>query len=422
MNCLLIKRKTLYMILIYMAACFFFQIVGYSELSNKVIAIATIFLSFLFFMKCRGNLALMIISFFIAYANYSICVGIYLFPDMRPRYLYPQITDINVYGIGILMLLLFMLTLIVMTPYENVKVDKFVIEDNYNPLLCLISILAFLFVIIVGYTPSVNGRGNSSTLYEYGVIILMMAFYFSGGKKSWELAVFLGGVIYSLVSILNGTRVEALSCIFLLLVLGAGRQMSLYKFGGGAIVGIVLFQIVGTLRGNYSNIVETGSAIVSDLIDSKLVFNTCTHAYFPALCMIEQFKSFSFTEGIYFLERFLLTIVLGANRVKDGNLIAYVGQMYYHNDGGVSLGFFYVWFGYLGALVCGIIISNYLKLVSDSSGNRSALRMCCLVYLVISVPRWYLYGPWAFTRGILVCAVFFTIMNLADKLLRKYKA
>lgn len=427
MQQLLIRRKTLYMILAYILICTTFYIFGYSENVNKLIAVTVMLLSFYFFIKSRKSLGLMITSFFIAYSNYSICVGIYLFPEMRPKYLYPQIQDIDVYGIGILMILLFLLTLINMIPFDDIKSEgnkffDFIQKDNYNSLLCFINIVAFFAVILIGYTPSVGGRGTSSPLYEYGIIFLIIAFYFSGKKKIWKYMIFGGGILYSLMSFFNGTRIEALSCIFLLLLLGMKNRISFYKFWGGAIIGIAFFQIIGVLRGNYSNIEEMCFSAISDLIDSKLVFNTCTHAFFPALCMIDQFKTFSLIEALHYLGCFLLTVVFGVNRVEDGNLIAHVREIYYHNNGGLSLGFFYVWFGYLGSLICGVIVSAYFRLLRKGKIKWVELRQCCVIYLIISVPRWYLYGPWAFSRGILICALAFCVMASANQCLKKIRA
>lgn len=69
------------------------------------------------------------------------------------------------------------------------------------------------------------------------------------------------------------------------------------------------------------NTAEVCSSIILGLIDYKLVFNTCTRAYFPVLCIIKQFKASSFQKSLHYLGAFLLIIVLGVNRVKNGDLM-----------------------------------------------------------------------------------------------------
>ena len=80
---------------------FFFvniAILGYSSQINNNIAVFTVVLSVYLCCVYRHNIGLFLVMFFIAYSNYSIAVGVYLFPEIRPTALYAQFTGVDLYG------------------------------------------------------------------------------------------------------------------------------------------------------------------------------------------------------------------------------------------------------------------------------------------------------------------------------------
>lgn len=410
MKKLSVPRWRLAFIALYFISALILYLVPYSELFNRIIAISVLLLSFVLVYRCRNSTLFRIVALFIAYSNYSIVIGIYLFPEMRPRYLYPQITDIEVYGIGIAMMFLFLAAILCFLPQTFSNGDEpfacqFVKPQNHNALMFYGMGLLFLMVTVLGYSRSSGGRGSSSALYEYGLIFLILMFYFSGGKKINTGICFALAALYVLTSLMNGTRIEALECMLILYFCGVRIKIPNALLIPLFIVGLVMFNLIGMFRGNNGSLMQGIADSFTRLIDSKLVFDTCTHAYFPALCMIEQFKHYDLRQAAYFLIRFLQTIVLGQSRVENGDLIQYVSKFYYHNFGGVSVGFFYVWFSYLGSLIYGAVYALYARLSNTLQKNSTPLKLGIGLYFAVTVPRWYLYGPWSFTRGILICIV-----------------
>lgn len=65
-----------------------------------------------------------------------------------------------------------------------------------------------------------------------------------------------------------------------------------------------------------------------------------------------------------------------------------------------------------------------MRLVNKSASSAGVegtltqdLRALCMLYVVISVPRWYLYTPSQVTRGLLLCFVVSMVLLLVDKLM-----
>lgn len=418
-----IKKSLLLKIFLYSVSTLIFLSKPYTENFNKIVAVGVLVLSIAVVYRCRKNNLLFILSLFISYVNYSIVVGIYLFPDLRPKYLYPQITDVEVYGIGIAMIYLFLLALLCFFPNrinkdDSVFASDFIKKENYNPWIFGGSLLLFSVILLLGYERVPSGRGISSPIYEYNVIFLILMFYYSGNLKINKYICYLSALAYAMTSMSNGTRIEALVCLLVVFFCGINKEVPKKTLTVGLFAGIVLFNLIGNTRGNSVSLSEGLLNSISDLLQEKLVFDTATHAYFPALGMIEQFKYFSLDTSFHFLGRFLGTIVAGQSRVKDGNLISYVSNFYYHNFGGLTTGFFYVWFSYLGSLIFGYIVGWYVRFINNNS-KRSAINLCAGLYAVCSVPRWYLYGPWSLFRGVLLCVIVFCIVQYMDKEMRR---
>ncbi|MCI9127956.1 MAG: hypothetical protein HFG28_12400 [Eubacterium sp.] len=385
-------------------------------------ALIVLILSGILIYNCRKSTLFTIMSVFMGYANYSVVMGIYLFPELRPKTLYSQITNVKVYGIGIFLLLLFMVSVLFFFPFK--KIDEkditiaasFIKKEKFNTVLFFVLLTCFCFICIFGYSRAVSARGSSSPVYEYNTILLLSMFYYSGDKKITRYLCYLCAAVYVLTSLFNGTRVEAVICIFIVYLCSIKKKLPVLFIISGLISGIILMNFIGIFRGNYGSIVDGFRTSIQHLWKSKLVFNTCTHAYFPSLCMIEVFQNYSFHDAVYFGSRFLSTIIMGQSRITDGDLISYVGRTYYHNNGGWSLGFFYVWFSYLGALLYGILLRIYARL---STIKTTPFYQCLAIYFVATIPRWYLYGPWSCTRGILICSIIFGFFNQIDNLSRK---
>lgn len=420
MKKILVKRQMILTCLLYIVIVLFLQIIQYTTVLNNILGLLVLIFSVRWIYKCWNNNIALLVSLFVGYCNYSIIVGVYWNPSIRDNeYLYNQISNIKTYGIGVALLLLAMIYLSSSTTKykKNNATFNLIKKENYSVFLFVGSLVAFLICIVKGYTTTIGGRGGSSPMYEYGVICMLLMFYYSG-KRKWTLSIcFVMTLFYSLNSVLNGTRVEALTCIFIFLFCFFKSKLNPRAILLGMLVGILLFSVIGAIRGNWKLLALYGfRTLIDNTFKNMLVFDTCTHAYFPMLCMIEEFTPFSFLNASNYLIRFIFTIILGQSKVVDGDLISVVRTKYYHNFGGVTLGFYYVWFGYMGAFFYAVYVKKLLDWATDKINSNNDFMCFVATYTIAAVPRWYLYGPWAFTRGALIAAIMFFLFNSCYKI------
>lgn len=366
---------------------------------------------------------LLIVSTFIAYSNYSIAVGIYLDESLRPKYLYPQIQNVDIYSVGIFLMFLTMLSLAILSPKckkNTVNIAKeFVKLKNKNDVVFFALMILFIGIVVLGYSRASNSRGSSTAIYEYASILIILMFYFSGGKKIQKNICAVCCLVYALTSLLNGTRIEALICVIIFVLCYFENEINPVVLLMAMLLGLIAFSIVGTLRGNWALLKGNVGELAGILAKNKFVFDTCTHAYFPMLCMIDIYRKYSFLEAMHYLITFVLTIFLGQSRVNDGNLIQVVSNYFYHNFGGVSQGFFFVWFSYVGALIYAVVILAYTRFISDRKVTLTLVKCSAIIYIVASVPRWYLYGPWSLFRGVLICVIFTKVTICCEKTIQR---
>ena len=419
----MVKKRTILSLIIMFLICIIIQLFSFTVPINKFIAILTLFFSLIWVYKCWNNIYLLIISLFILYCNYSVVVGIYLDESLRPIYLYPQINSVEVYGIGIFILFSFSMGLALLTPkiktkaktYRNILINK----NNDNKFIFYLLLLVFNLITIFGFTRIANSRGSSSPIYEYNAIILLLLFYYSADRSLRRFFCIECIMVYSLSSLIGGSRVEVLICLIIFALCYFKKSINQKVLCTGMCMGLCLFSFIGTIRGNWAALVTDKSQILSLVIKDKFVFDTCTYAYFPMVCMIELFQNFSFSSSLYYFIRFLGTIFLGQSRVVDGDLIWITGEHYFHNYGGFTLGFFYVWFSYFGGLLFSLYVYFYEKIMMKISKSITEFKVYCITYFVATVPRWYLYGPWSMTRGLLVCSILFIAMSYLSKICSK---
>jgi len=416
-------EKIIYWTLFYGLSIVYFS-EPYSEAFNRLIAWLVIIFSVILIAKSKNNILLFIISFFIGYSNYSIAMGVYII-NLRSNYLYPQIIDISVYGRGILILFLLEILMIALMP--NLKRNSrsiselFINENNKNNIFVILLFLLGLFIVFYFYTPSINSsRGSSSPVYEYSIILIIIMFYFSGRDKKNLALIYLISIIYILQSFMSGNRIEAISCIIAVFLCTYKRKIKWYNLLIPIFVGLVAMNFIGNFR-DTMNVTSSGIIMaLDDLWKEKLVFNTCTYAYFPGLCMIKYSYSLSYYRSLYYLKQFIYTIFLGQSRAIDGDLIGVVRKYYFHNDGGLTLYFFYLWFGWGGTIIFAIILKFYYRTVEffEILNREKSYYWCMIIYFAATVPRWYLYGPWPLFRGMLICMILFFAFLYLNKVIR----
>ena len=383
----------------------------FNERINSVSAWLLIIISLYFVYKCRHNILLFVVSIFMFYSNYSIAVGIYLYPN-RPVVLYHQITDVSIYGIGITLVLTFMWILVMLMPRNINRLNIAQGTTNRFIVICLCSALMLIFIYGYNQTASLI-RGASSPIYEYSVILFILGFYYSGDNSYLQTLMKVFVILFAFQSFFHGTRIEGLIFLLALLCYYYGGKLTYKQLIPYAVVVTFLMVFIGIFRANASWSIDSISYVLSVMRDNLFVFDTATWAYFPSLGMIEVRNLIPQSESIRLFGNFVLSIIFGSS-VPDSNVVQYVKQYYYHSNGGWLQMFFYFWFGWSGLFIIAGLIVFYLRVIINqpSKGYRYLLA----IYIVSTVPRWYLYTPLHLLRGVLLFSIAFLGLFLINRI------
>jgi len=393
---------------------------AYNEKINYYSAWLVLLISVYFMYRCRKNILLFIMSFFIFYSNYSISVGIYVSPN-RPSVLYSQITDVATYGIGITLILLFMWLLVMFMP-QNIKTtnreyNPNILEKNINILIISFLCIVLSFIFVYGYSRTSLIRGSSSPIYEYSVILFILGFHYSGNNKYLQAIMKILLVLFALQSFMNGTRVEGFIFIISFICYFYAHKITYLKLIPILMIGIFFMIYIGVFRANATLSLENIAFVLSTIKDSKFVFDTATWAYFPSLCMIEVRNIIPFSESLRLFKQFVLSIFLGGS-VADSNPTDFVRQYYWHANGGWSQMFFYFWFGWIGMVPLLSLVIFYMKAIINRfpENSKGSYRQLLAIYIVSTVPRWYIYAPLPLLRGAMLFSIAYLGLYLVNKI------
>lgn len=403
---------------------------NYNDILTLVISVISVFMSIYLCYIFRYNLGLFLVMIFITYTNYSICVGVYLDPSIRPQSMYAQFTGENTYGIGITCIYIFLLSLILLS--YKVILDPHCIDDNiakkmtnvneYNEIIAWFSPIVFLIVFFANFTFNLDGtRGGTSALGEYRIIIFIIGSFYSGRKTALKYVWTIVIVFTSFLVILSKNRVESFPPIIFLIIFWYPTLLNYKKTISIIPFFIMLMVSVGSFRST-SNAYDFFHPIeaINIFTEQKLTYDSAIYAYIPAMATIELSEITSLQEKFNLLiQNIIYVFKIGVAGTTMGNLSIWSREYYIHCYGFISPIYFYFWFGYLGAFLFACLVNLYRKLYLYSIGKEIVLFKDKLAYLlslffISNVARWYTYGPFPLLRGMFVFFVAFIIVHLFD--------
>lgn len=377
------------------ACCIWCVQSNYSAAANNCIGACVLYLSLYCIWHNRDNLALTILFLFIGYVNYSIVVGVYWYPEVRPYSLYRQITMASVYSEGIISILIFELVLYFGTVLKKKKpvVRKIALTSHPNEYVEYVCMAAFLIIFLTVFRFNDDSRASTSALSEYRYIpALFGAAYSKKNQTSKILWTLLIGATTAL-TFFGGNRVNTMPSLFLLILVWYPNIKPKYILIL-APMAIVLFQMVGHMRNDFSLSIGGIWETIESAWEDKFVADTFTFAYMPSLSVLELAKFDGLESKMNLLGNNFLYIFLGG-KYGEYVLTTYSRQFYVHYSGFVSALSLNYWFRWLGPVLVGVIVHLHVRLIKSidwhSTNNRS-LVFFVAACTVITSSRWYMYN------------------------------
>lgn len=382
--------------------------------------------SVILFLLNKNNVFLCYILGTIAFSNYSICFTNYISPNLNT--IFTGLSDAYVGFIGLQILLLFISLIGIFFDYKISNtfdlhfLNTNVVQNRRFYIYHILNYVALLFILVFAYTrPDAAGdRGSPSTLYEYSILLITVGFYFSKYNKFIQSGYVISVFLFSLQNFMFGGRITGLQLLFVLLIYIYGnRRVSLKLLLTLGILYVVMVSI-GSLRGN----ILSGNADVifqqlDYLLQNGFSLDTAYSSYFTSLQFILTSELISISQRLYMGLLQILSYIVGGTLLPEANIAVFVSNFYTNYMGGVLPFFGYFCFGWIGVLLCAVLVVFYLnqfKRLPSLINNecQHGFLLCVAVYLSSTTFRWYLYSPNNLIRGVFLLGIvyFLTIKFL----------
>lgn len=398
---------------------------GYSTELNNAIAIFTVVLSVYLCYVFRFNIGLFFAMIFIAYTNYSVAVGVYLFPEIRPSALYAQFWGVDLYGKAILCTLIFesvfiLLSHRVLNEPHSIELKHSEHSEKYENNIIIawgaLVVYAIMFFSVFRFSDS-GERSTTTAINEYRIIVAIIGCYYSGKKKTFKIAWTILIGFTSALTMLGGNRANMFGSMFLLLVFWYSEKITYKKVLILLPFVVIILAAVGFERGNF---VFSGAVFRnawSLLRSDKLTYEGAIIGYLPSLSTIFLTDRCDFQEKMDLLIRHIVYVFkIGSAGTSNPDLVFWSREYFVHYNGYISPSYFYIWFKHAGPAIFALIVNGYVKMYNSCihyfklNKFLEKLKYILSLWFLCTFTRWYTYGPMTLIRGAFVCSIVFFIV------------
>lgn len=409
--------KKIDLMLIFLTICIFLFAIIFKIYDTSFLGLYLLTVNIYLCIKFSKDKKLFFLFIIIFYFNFSIVISRYIgTPSSVMKDVYTQLVNENSMIIGIILQILFLVIINTIISYKSksVKNEK-VIDiniDNFKYRKILVCILQICLVLILFYHIFLKVT-VATTLLEYSIILFIFALYFSKNDKKNRIITETILILFAIYSFKNGDRIALLQIILADFIINYIDKIKVRQILLLMIIGIFAF----TLLGLYGDFLIYGQDFknltleytLNEIKERRFALDTSVSAYFTGVSMIDVMNEYKVQERIADgIEYFTKYTFLGS---KSGYThIEYKIKEYQENYGGGLLTCrFYYWYNWVGV----ILISSYIGiLIRNVIMNPNSLYKSLLsVFLISTVPRWYLYDPSLLFRGVILFSIFYYIIS-----------
>ena len=393
-----------------------FLFIAFNYSSKTILGGLLLVYNFYVMYKNRKNKKILFLFLAIFYFNYSFCITKYIGPESDLlSTVYGQIRNEKTYIVGIIqqIIFLFIIDLFISKYSDKIKENKYentTIEFKYRKVLIYImnSFLIFTLLYHIANKITVN-----SSWFEYSIYIFILSLYFSKQDKKLKIFTELILVAFSIYSLKNGDRIAVLQFLITDFLINYINKLSIKQIILIMMGGIFAF----TFLGLYGDILDFGRDFeklnveytIAKIKERRFALDTSVSAYFSGLSIIDLKDIFENTDrimnGIEYFTRYTLLGTISA--YKDPSVIV---RDYQVNYGGAFLTtYFYYWFGKIGVILISCYVGYLLKKTMTS---KTLYGYLLNIFIIATVPRWYMYIPTLLFRGILIFNIIYFIVYM----------
>ena len=365
----------------------------------------------------RSNMLAVLLNILILYFNYSLVASIYWNTDglehvfYRDKYVWSEF----LHCINIILLFFGMYVLFLEDkPHVDRKVYRKQGAPNYVIVAaCTLYIAAAPFLFY--QTESFGARGVITPLYEYSLIVMIVGMIFTRRRILALTPLFLASSWMILHGLMHGERISALQMMIVWGIYLLLHVLSLKLIIPACLAGVFLFTIFGIFRGVADLDGNFLMTTFKRLLNGGLVNDTAYHAYWAGMSIVRFAEITPFYERILYFLRYVVYVFFGSG-VSDADLSSLSSMVNVHVGGGWLPFYAFYWLGYAGVIFSGLGLAKLFNYVTGLQENKTFSNFLA-IYLVATIPRWYLYTPTSLTRGVMFFTLFYLACFIGDKVL-----
>ncbi len=337
-------------------------------------------------------------DFIVIFLIFSIFYWIYLLPYYYFRIPYHYLLEyqkIDYTNFIVFMQLLFLRIMFLgINPKKIITPKNGIIYRNNNIVFFIFSsVIIILIPIILITTPltlshNYSIESKSSILLEYVIIFIIIAsIYANTSIKRYYIIVL--SMIYMVLPLLYGKRLAFLMIILLIFNLFFTSKFKLRYILMGVIIGFIFIRVYAGIRIGMENI--NLSSFLLGVSDDGVMSNNqggvivCSVTYYG---LIEN-GIFDFMVRLKSLIGTLIGTVLPSSFNFEEAYINLYTMKYAQipGNGGLTSIYLYIWGGYLGVLIGGLIFNYLIR-----NSQKSRLLYIYIIFVFATYPRWYAYN------------------------------
>lgn len=409
------KMKDVLITIIIITICFISLLLN--KYNNTFLGAILIFINIYMTFKYRKNKLIFCGMLIILYFNYSFVITRYIGePSSLLNNLYAQLINNDTLNIAIIIQIIFLC--IVNIIIGNCKSTEKLIKDNYKfnnvkYKQILIIALQLALILILAYH-LISNISYNTTLLEYSIILFIFIFYYSRENKKNKIFTEIILILFSIYSLKNGDRIAVLQFLLADFIINYLDKLKIKNLILCLIMGIFIF----TFAGLYGDFLDYGydfknltfSYVVNQIKERRFALDTSVSAYFSGVSMIDVADNYSIEFRINnAVEYFVKYTVLGS-KANYKTLDLEIRKYQVNYGGGLPTCYFYFWMGWIGVIIISIYIGSLFRIINKE--NKNEYMELLSLFIISTIPRWYLYVPTLLFRGIIIFSIFYSIIKI----------
>ena len=365
----------------------------------------------------RNNVILFVISFIIAYANYSAGLANTFPPYSGYDTVY---ANMPVSALGLSLTLLFTAALLLFIPAEintvrDVRVfDRWKLEKYSGVLVFAIAavLIVVFFTCSSGFTVGDSGRASNNSIFEYSYILFIFGFMIAGENRKLRLLMTSVAILYLSQVFWGSNRASGLAFALLLFVAFFAGKTTWIKLLPLLLLGFLAMMSMGYFRyGDDFFLFKLFDAVLK-LGETGGVWDTASYAFHQSIAFLRLDEAIGPDDKSHFVMQWLLSCFIGTSSVPDSNLSIYCQSIYPGMGGGFLPLYAYFYLGLPGVFVASAYIAWLFKKISTLGHIESDLMFCVALSASVTCCRWYLYSPSPLTTGIVFLTIAYIFVRL----------